>query len=74
MPSRQVHEMIDLLILGKKYPKVHKTLDLPHKWLGSRHRVLFHDEVTAMLIGYMISGNEGMLSALLHVWLDRVKK
>lgn len=73
MPNRQTHEALDKLVLGKKYTNVHKILDLPSLWLGERHRLLFHDEATAMLIGFLVDGNGGAVSALLHVLLDRYK-
>jgi len=71
MPSQDLHRKLDRLLLGKSYPKVHTTLDLPSTWLGKGHRILFHDEPTAMLIGLAVGGVEGAMSALLHVWLDR---
>jgi len=35
---------------------------------------VFHDPLTAILIGYMVGGEEGAMSALLHIWLDEVIK
>jgi len=74
VPNRQTHEALDKLVLGKKYTNVHKILDLPSLWLGERHRLLFHDEVTAMLIGFLVDGNGGAMSALLHVLLDKYSR
>jgi uncharacterized protein (DUF2062 family) len=72
MPSRRVHELFDLLFLGKRYSKVHRTLDAPSKVLGSSHRSLLHDPMSAMLIGAILTGDiGGALSALLHIWVDR---
>ena len=71
MPSRRLHETIDLMLLGQKFGQVHKTLDLPSRWLGMKHRQVFHDELSAIMIGYALGGPRGALSALLHVWLDR---
>jgi hypothetical protein len=71
MPSQDLHRKLDRLLLGKSYPRVHTTLDLPSTWLGKEHRILFHDEPTAILIGLAVGGIEGAISALLHVWLDR---
>jgi len=71
MPERQMHEMLDKLILGKKHTAVHKMLDLPSLWMAEKHRQLFHDESTAMMIGYLLDGPSGALSALLHVFLDK---
>jgi len=62
---------IDKLFLRRSYPQVHKFLDLPHLWMGERHRQLFHEPCTAMMIGYLLGGPEGGISALLHVLLDK---
>jgi hypothetical protein len=74
MPGRKVHEIVDVLLLGQKCSQVHKMIDLPSIWLGKGHRVLFHDEPTALLIGYVVGGPKGALSALLHIWLDRFSR
>ena len=70
MPSRKVHEALDMLVFGKKHTRVHRALDMPSMWLGERHRVLFHDPVSALIIGSALDGSEGALSALLHIYLD----
>jgi hypothetical protein len=72
MPERKYHVALDKLVLGKSYSQVHKYIDMPYLVLGKKHRVMFHDPLTAILIGYMVGGNEGAISALLHIWLDRV--
>jgi hypothetical protein len=71
MPSRKVHEQLDRILFGRKHTAVHKLLDLPSVWLGERHRVVLHDELSAMLAGFLVDGSEGAMSALLHVWLDK---
>jgi hypothetical protein len=71
MPSRKVHESLDLLVFGRRCSMVHKLLDMPSLWLGPRHRAWLHDETSAILIGYLAGGPEGSVSALLHVWLDK---
>jgi len=69
MPSRKVHEMIDQLLFGKKFTHVHRLKDFPSKFLGSRHRILFHDIETDMLIGLRY-GIDAMLSAYIHDLVD----
>jgi hypothetical protein len=71
VPSWKVHRLVDKIILGREYPEVHRALDLPYIWLGPRHRILFHDPASAMLLGYAVAGPGGALSALLHITLDR---
>jgi hypothetical protein len=71
MPNRRFHRYSSRLIFGKSYDEVHKTLDAPVKYLGRRHRVLYHDPAEAALIGYRIAGLEGAMAALMHVTVDR---
>jgi hypothetical protein len=71
VPSWRLHRLVDKIVLGREYPEVHRALDLPYLWLGPKHRILFHDPVTATLLGFMIAGPGGALSALLHITLDR---
>lgn len=72
MPSRRVHEAIDRVFLGRKFSQVHKLLDSPHRALGRKHRALFHDHLSASLIGYAVAGWDGAMSALLHVAMDNL--
>ncbi len=72
MPERRVHNHFTKRILGKTYDEVHAALDFPVKFLGRRHRVLFHDRAEAALIGYGIAGVEGALAAQWHVILDEL--
>jgi hypothetical protein len=71
MPSQDLHKKLDKFLFGREHPEVHTMLDLPSTWLGKEHRVLFHDEPTAVLMGLAVGGVEGAISALFHVWLDR---
>jgi len=71
VPDRRVHEAVDKLLFNKKCTTVHKILDLPSKWLGEKHRILLHDPLTAMLIGFLVDRYEGAMSALLHIALDK---
>jgi len=67
MPEHKVHLLIDKIILGKEYKHVHRTLDEPYKWLGSRHRVSRHDPLWAFLrFGF----SEEFISACLHIATD----
>jgi len=72
MPGRSVHVKVDRMLLKRPHPRVHRMLDLPHLWMGERHRRLFHDPLTAMMVGYAVDGPEGGLSALLHVMTDKL--
>ena len=71
MPSHQVHKLVDKLVLGRKYPHVHKLKDKPYKVLGRYHRVIGHDPFFNLLIA-CIFGPDAFLSACLHDLTDRL--
>lgn len=68
MPSHKTHKMIDVLILGRAHPEVHKYLDEPVKWLGPRHRILRHS-LPEILAKYW-NDPERLASAYLHLMAD----
>ena len=71
MPERYVHEKISRILLGKKYSKVHKIMDYPVRYLGRKHRILFHDILSASLIGFLTYGWDGALAGILHLITDK---
>ena len=73
MPSHRVHREITRLLLGKPHSKVHRAIDFPYKFLGRKHRVLFHDPFTSVLVARAASKEKGAsLAAILHVLTDLV--
>ncbi len=69
MPSREVHNKL-AKILG--YDKqVDRLIDLPVKWLGRKHRILFHTPEEAATIGMTIDGIKGAYGGIMHVEVDR---
>ena len=74
MPRHSVHRKICKFILGKEYPEVDRALDLPYVILGKRHRLAFHDPVSAWIVGSLVAGEEGGYAALIHIWLDQICK
>src|SRR5208337_1082467 len=71
MPSHRVHRAITRLLLGKPHAKVHRAIDYPYKFLGPKHRILFHDPVTSVLVARAASKEKGAsLAAILHVITD----
>jgi hypothetical protein len=69
MRHRQ-HKAIDRAILGREHPLVHIIKDYPYKFLGKRHRILFHDHETNLILGLLL-GPEAFISAELHDIADR---
>jgi hypothetical protein len=71
MPSHRVHRAITTWVLGKHHGKVHKAIDYPYKFLGSKHRILFHDPLTSVLVARVVSKEKDASSAaILHVLTD----
>jgi len=70
MPSREIHRLISKVITGYECDKTHAALDWPVKYLLSNHRILFHDPISAFIIGYFCNGPEGAVSAIAHIATD----
>jgi len=71
--NRQQHNGLCRLVLGNSCNMVNSVLDFPSKFLGPKHRVLFHDPVTATLLGVMCDGKNpvrGAVAGLLHIGSD----
>ena len=68
MPSHDVHLWCDRIFLGKEFRDVHAILDFPAIFLGAKHRILFHDPASVLIL----FGNdpERLMSALLHIAID----
>jgi hypothetical protein len=73
MPKRKTHEDISLLLLGKKFSKVHKVMDSPSKVLGRRHRIVLHSIPEGLTIGLLLTGEvKGAAAGVLHIITDVV--
>jgi len=72
MPSHRVHRALDRLVLGRELPFVHRFKDKPFKVLGRRHRVVFHDPATNIILG-LLFGPEAMVSGFLHDLADHAE-
>jgi len=72
MPEHYLHEVIDILVLGKKYPQVHDFMDQMQPFMQANHRLYYHDEKTIHMItratGDILAGE----SAYLHILLDEI--
>jgi len=47
-------------------------IDYPVKFLGRKHRVLFHDPLSAAVIGYFVDDYDGAYSGILHLAVDEI--
>jgi hypothetical protein len=74
MPSRRVHTKLSEALLGDGCNATHAVIDYPYRFLGRRHRILFHDPLSAMLLGYLADGKKGVVSALMHLVEDKYIK
>jgi len=74
MPSREVHRLISKLITGYDCDRTHATIDLPYRYFPQKykrkHRILFHDPLTAIVIGYLRDGEKGAISGIAHIVTD----
>jgi len=50
MPDRKTHLEVDRALFGKEYNKMHAAKDWPAKWMGPRHRSIFHDPASDLLL------------------------
>jgi hypothetical protein len=72
LPSHKVHCYVDRQIYGKSYWKIHVTMDEPVFILGWKHRVLFHDWISAWAIAEECypGDSNAVLAALNHIYID----
>lgn len=69
MPSRRVHRL-DAQLHGYS-DRVNSVIDGPYSWLGGKHRILFHDPLSAMAVSSVVDPEGGPLGGLRHVILDQ---
>ncbi len=78
MPSRKVHNYICKLfgINPKLANKVNREIDLPSKWLGKKHRILFHNfDLSTYLLFAKYKFNPDIINIwYLHKLVDEMSK
>jgi hypothetical protein len=74
MPSHKVHAYVDRMLFGRVYWKVHRQIDSAYPYLGGRHRIFWHDPISAMAIAAeAYPGNPNAVSAAIcHIQLDNM--
>jgi hypothetical protein len=74
MPSHRVHCYVDRMYFGKSYSKIHKAMDAPSLFFGRKHRIFYHDAVSAISIAryYYPNDPNAITSALLHIDVDNL--
>lgn len=70
MPNRKMHKVLSKFLVGDSCDSTHKIIDYPVRFLGKNHRRLFHDPITASIIGYATNRERGVVSALSHILAD----
>jgi len=68
MTSGRVHRL-DAKTSGYSN-KVNEVIDGPYAWLGNKHRILFHDPISAMTLGNIVDPRNGARGAVRHIILD----
>ena len=72
MPAHELHLNVDLIMIGKKFPQVHKSLDALQSLLQSGHREYLHD-YNAVLDVYKQTRNiHEAWAAFYHIVLDNL--
>ena len=66
--NRREHEKFSKEIIGCKCSNTHKWIDYPVKFMGRKHRKLFHDPITATIIGCIVDKN--CLCGITHLLAD----
>jgi hypothetical protein len=74
MPSRYKHKKFSKLLIGYSCERTHKIIDYPVRFFGKKHRILFHDPASALIVGFLSDGLQGSISALTHILLDECSK
>lgn len=59
MSGWRSHKWVTKLIFGDPHREVHSWIDWPFCFLGRRHRKLFHDPITAPLVGGLAAAAHG---------------
>jgi len=70
--KQKQHERITKLLLGSDYKHIHKFLDFPYLFLGKKHRKLFHDTLTPLLVGFILKDKKAYDASNLHIISDKV--
>jgi len=70
MPNRATHELISRILVGNDCTSTHKIIDMPYKIYQSRHRKLFHDPLSAIVLGFLTNGYDGIVASLSHITAD----
>jgi len=74
LPRRKEHELLSLILTGRKATYVHKAMDSACKVLGKKHRVIGHSLPEIVLIA-IASGDpiRSFIAGLSHLLLDKAK-
>ena len=72
MPSHRIHCYVDRMLFGRSFWKLHREIDMPYLFLGRKHRVLFHDGFSSVIIarGLYPGDQEAETAALVHCHID----
>ena len=72
MPSHLIHSYMDRSYFGKVYWKVHREMDCAYRYFRGRHRIFFHDPISACAIAAKAypGDKNAISSALMHIEID----
>ena len=69
-----MHALVDRVLFGRVFWRVHRGMDWPYRFLGRRHRILLHDPVTAVVLARRVypGDEDAAMAALMHIAVDRL--
>jgi hypothetical protein len=74
MPSHRAHAYVDRMLFGRAYWKVHRQIDSAYPYLRGRHRIFWHDPISAAAIAAdAYPGDANAVSAaMIHIQVDNM--
>jgi len=74
MPTRELHNFLNRLVLDESFDEVNEWIDEPYRVLGPGHRALRHDLRRTPRRVFLRTGKTGAaFASILHIELDRCK-
>jgi hypothetical protein len=73
MPEHSIHDFTCNVAFWRTFKQVDDALDWWVRILGRKHRKVFHDIISAPIVGAVVSKSwEGAAAAGLHILIDEV--
>jgi len=72
LPGHKTHCYIDRMLFGRSFWKLHRAIDKPYLFMGRKHRALFHDGLSSVLIARDLYPGDPQAeeAAIVHCQID----